>query len=188
MIELVTEAIVVGKEPWRERDARIFLYTKELGLIAAKATSARSPRAKLNAHLEPMNVIMVRLAQRQENESAMFQISDALIVDHCALWRDTSAHLEDGLELIGFLKQQQIGDADLGIWGAAKKILTTPPRATVATYKKELLGVMGFEPMHATCASCSAGGVAAFDFGSAIFYCKDCSQIIATNEAIVMLE
>lgn len=188
MVEFVTEAIVVDKDPWRERDARVFLYTHTLGLVAAKATSARAPRAKLNAHLEPLNIIMVRLAQRQENESALFQISDALVVDHCGSWRDTSDHLACGLEIAQFLRQQQIGDADEEVWELAKNTLQSPPRRTAGEYKKELLGAMGFSPTHATCAVCSAGSIAAFDFGSAIFYCSGCFKLAEPSDSVSVIE
>ncbi len=180
MVELVTEAIVVDKEPWRERDARVFLYTRALGLVAAKATSARAPKAKLNAHLEPLNIITVRLAQRQENESALFQISDALIIDHCASWRDTPEHMRCGLEVLHFLRQQQVGDVDDAVWAMAKKIFEEPPQRTAIEYQKELLGAMGFAPDDATCALCSVGVAAAFDFSTALFYCGGC---VASSEA-----
>ncbi len=187
MIELVSEAIVVEKVPWRERDARVFLYTRALGLVAAKATSARAPRAKLNAHLEPLNIIVVRLAQRQENESALFQISDALIVDHCASWRDTPEHAQRGLEVLHFLKQQQIGDADDAVWTMAKEIFEQVPARTAIEYKKELLGVMGFAPDHATCSLCSVGAAAAFDFSTALFYCSDCSRYAECDDSMISI-
>jgi DNA repair protein RecO len=187
VIELITEAIVLDKTPWRECDARVLLYTEHVGLVRATATSARAPRAKLNAHLEPLNVIIVRLAQRQENESALFQISDALILDHCVAWRDTAEHAQCGLEVLGFLRQQQTGDADDAVWDTAKKMLSEPPRATAVEYQKQLLNVMGFAPEYATCAVCSVGVAAAFDFVHAVFYCEGCARLGADNDSVVSI-
>jgi len=71
--EYYTEALVLDKEPVGEADSRVFLYTRDLGRIAATAVSARKITSKLSSHLEPLNFVKVRMIHKNR-----FQIVDAL--------------------------------------------------------------------------------------------------------------
>lgn len=55
------QAIVLGQEDWREHDALITLYTRELGKLEAVAKGLRKRESKLAAHLEPLTVTEVFL-------------------------------------------------------------------------------------------------------------------------------
>ena len=67
MQECVTEALVLLKEPFSEYDARITLYTRLNGKLWAKAKSVRKITSKLNAHLEPGMVTLIRLTTRKDD-------------------------------------------------------------------------------------------------------------------------
>jgi len=71
--EFFTEAIVLDREELGEFDSRIFLYTKILGKVAARAQSARKITSKLSAHIEPLNLVNARLVYGKN-----FQLVDAL--------------------------------------------------------------------------------------------------------------
>src|SRR3989344_7862372 len=73
MREYFTEAVVLYKEPLYEIDERVFLYTKDLGKVVAKVTSGRRITSKLSPHLEPLNLVKVRLVYKNS-----FQVADVL--------------------------------------------------------------------------------------------------------------
>ncbi len=57
MKEILTEAIVLEKNPIGEADANISIYTKEMGKIITPAKGVRKTTAKFSHHLEPINLI-----------------------------------------------------------------------------------------------------------------------------------
>src|SRR3989338_1105940 len=73
MSEYLTEGLVLCKEPSGEIDARILLYTKDLGKIWVKMKSGRKMTSKLNSHLEPLNKVIVRIVEKNG-----FRVVDAL--------------------------------------------------------------------------------------------------------------
>ena len=71
--EYFTEAVVLDKEPSGEFDSIAHLYTQELGRVSASVTSARKILSKLNSHLEPLNLVQVRLVEKNR-----FHVADVL--------------------------------------------------------------------------------------------------------------
>ena len=49
--------IVVKREDCRENDSRVFLYTKEKGMIELVARGTKKINSKMAAHLEPFNLV-----------------------------------------------------------------------------------------------------------------------------------
>lgn len=174
MDEFVTEAFVLDKEPVRETDARVFLYTKHIGGVAAKVTSARKTTAKLNAHLEPMTLTTVRLVKKN-NEANGYQLTDALTVDHLQLWKNNVMTFRRGLEIIGLLRSEQfIESPDFELWQLLVQIFRTIPDGN-KNYHGMVLKALGFDPLFARCASC--GGRPEYFYGTdQSFYCLSCSQ------------
>ena len=75
MLEFVTEGLVLDKEPRKESDTVVTIYTREIGLIFGNAASARKIASKLGPHLEPLNLVRLRLVKKKR-----FQIADALAI------------------------------------------------------------------------------------------------------------
>lgn len=71
---------MLEKEYCGEFDAWIYLYTKEMGKLRAKARSVRKITSKLGSHLEPGLLVNVRLVSKSSDASLIrsFQIADAL--------------------------------------------------------------------------------------------------------------
>ena len=56
-----TEAIVLRSEPSGEANKRLWLFTKELGLLMVMVQGVRKPEAKLQNHISDYSVIMADL-------------------------------------------------------------------------------------------------------------------------------
>lgn len=154
MTEYFTEAVVLDKEDLRDFDSRICLYSKDLGKIMAKATSVRKIVSKLAAHLEPGNLIQVRLVGKN-----VFQIVDALKISNFPRTSETVI----GLNLIKELTSE--GQPDNELWQLLKA-------GDLSGGK--LLGVLGFGQEFASCQNCGADDPAHFLLNELEYYCAAC--------------
>lgn len=73
MLDCSFSGITLAKEPTREADARVSIYTREFGRITAFAQGCQKQSSKLSAHLEPGRLIRGRLV-----EKARIRIVDAV--------------------------------------------------------------------------------------------------------------
>lgn len=160
MNEYLTEAVVLTKEPVGEQDARVTFYTKDLGKVVAKAISARKIASKLNAHLEPLNLVMARLVMKNG-----CRVVDVLTVKRFYN-RDNPAAF---LKLLNFVKEMTVeGESDYQLWA----VLMSALRSGNISYGN-LLRVLGFDPRHAACGGC-AGQPDNFSVESLSFWCQNC--------------
>ncbi len=156
MLEQVTEAIVLDKEWHGEAHARVHLFTKDWGRVVAKATSARKITSKLGAHLEPLNIVTVRLIQKNHLPQAV----DALRRDKL------SFGAFPGLRLVKELALEY--ERDYALWEIVRH-----PTDSSSQYVKNILAVLGYDPQFAACAWCGRAPEH-FSFGALSFVCGAC--------------
>jgi recombinational DNA repair protein (RecF pathway) len=158
MEEYVSNALVLGKYPVGERDARYALFTERFGKMAGRTTSSRKITSKLAGHLEPGTVSKVRFVEKNGT-----RIVDALKISHAGIApRDL------------MLLERILPDAqeDIELW----KLLTQEPFSW-----KTVLATLGWDPRGAVCAVC--GGSAAWFFvPRQEFFCKTCVSKIGKSE------
>ena len=168
MEEYYTEAIVLDKEDSNAFDWRVSLYTKNLGKIVAKATSARKIVSKLNPHLEPLNLIKLRLVHKNN-----FQIVDALTINNFTNLRQ-SAKLSQAIDLLHFVKEMTVAEeSDYQLWSLLNVML-----AEAQISYRLLLRVLGFDSQFAVCDVCQRQ--------PHYFLTKDCRfslRPVSTNES-----
>lgn len=156
MLEQVTEAIVLDKEWSGEAHARVHLFTKDWGRVVAKATSVRKITSKLSAHLEPLNIVTVRLIQKNHLPQAV----DALRTGKL------SFDAFPGLRLVKELALEY--ERDHALWEIVRYPAGGPPR-----YIQNILAVLGYDPQFASCAWCGQAP-AHFSFNALSFACGAC--------------
>lgn len=156
VLEQVTEAIVLDKEWSGEAHARVHLFTKDWGRVVAKATSIRKITSKLGAHLEPLNIVTVRLIQKNHLPQAV----DALRVDKL------SFKAFPGLRLVKELALEY--ERDYALWKIARYPVDSPSR-----YVNNILAVLGYDPQFAACAWCERAPTD-FSFSALAFVCGAC--------------
>ncbi len=180
MEDLVTDALVIDKEDSGEYNSRVFLYTRELGSVAARATSARKITSKLAAHLEPLNIVQVRLNRRRGSDSPRgdgnFQISDALLLCNAKEWRKSTDTTREALKLVSVLREFGFcGDADPDLWNALYSMFSSLPARAIESYAVDILKSLGFDPRFASCRHCLAEAPTRFLFQDLSFYCATCA-------------
>lgn len=153
MQEYVSEAVVLSKEPRGELDVRVSLFLRRFGKMTMRAKSARKITSKLSAHLEPGNVVRVRLIEKNG-----FQVADALKSSRLPL-APTDLHFLDRL------LAEDVPDHEL--W----ELLTRG-----AFHWGNVLRMMGWDPAAASCRSCGRKAEV-FDMRSHDFLCAACAMV-----------
>lgn len=163
MLDFVTPALVLKKEPVDDCDALYTLYTENNGKVKVKATSVRKITSKLAAHLEPGLISKVRLVTKNSLRSngALFQIVDAIKENR--LFSDFSF-----LELVDSITLLSHHDQDL--WGFLLK--GNPDKGRV-------LALSGFGEEQA-CATCGIKAVFLYR-PDQTFLCANCCSNVPGN-------
>lgn len=179
MLDLTTRAIVLDKEDIGEYNSRVSLYTEKLGGVAAYATSTRKLASKLAAHLEPLNIVDVRLVEKR---SGSFQIGDALVVHSNLGWKSSFDKAPVVLKIISILKEQSFnGNFDIEIWNLFYQILLTKDGGSLKQCLAKFLTVLGFNPKYASCALCGSGAPRYFLLRDFYFYCDSCAPSLESS-------
>ncbi len=173
MFEITTDALVIDKIESGEHDARVLLYSKDLGVVMARGTSMRKVTSKLSAHFDPLTFVSVRLIQK--SDGGMFQIGDALLIDRCGYWRESPEALKEALKLISVFKETGFnGGADINLWNAVYHFFTRAPEAPFHRYSHKILECLGFSSQYAKCDKCAVKNPTQFLFRDLAFYCDTC--------------
>ena len=191
MQEYVTEAVVLDAVPSAELDVRVSLFTKKFGKLVAREKSVKKITSKLAGHLEPGNVVKIRLVEKKG-----LQLVDALKE------KEVSINPPD-LYLLNQILHEAEPDHEL--W----ELLTGG-----AFRWHEALRILGWDPAAADCAgphtkrastpsaqdahnarsgvgvghpSTSSGNkVTAFHIKTQEFYCSACASKVRRNEVILL--
>ena len=191
MQEYVTEAVVLDTVPSAELDVRVSLFTKKFGKLVARAKSVKKITSKLAGHLEPGNVVKIRLLGKKG-----FKLVDA------PKEKEGSINPPD-LYLLNQILHEAEPDHEL--W----ELLTGG-----AFRWHEALRILGWDPAAADCAgphtkrastpsaqdahnarsgvgvghpSTSSGNkVTAFHIKTQEFYCSACASKVRRNEVILL--
>ncbi|PIU98272.1 hypothetical protein COS61_02315 [Candidatus Wolfebacteria bacterium CG03_land_8_20_14_0_80_40_12] len=166
MLEYSTSALVLDAENSGEFDKRVYLYTKELGKVVAKARSARKITSKLAAYLEPFNFVRIRLVEKNG-----FQITDALSFGKAEVSRQNA----DFLQFIKEMTFELQPDKKLWFFLRKKKFAYCPA-----------LKILGFDPDFASCQTCGKKTVSYFLKTDQTFFCRNCAFKIPKNEIILL--
>ena len=161
MLEQVTDAIVLDKEYNGDADARVHLFTRSLGKILVKATSARKITSKLGAHLEPLTISTVRFVQKNH----LPQIVDALRKDRLPF---------DYLPILRLIKNcAPEYEQDLFLWELCSRATNLSLFSDRRIMIRTVLARLGYDPQFAQCEFCG-GPSTYFSLDAASFFCGNC--------------
>lgn len=172
MLEVITEAIVLDKENLGEQDSRVFLYTKDFGKIAAKATSLRKIVSKLAAHLEPLNYVTARLLSRGDFlNGASFHLADALVIDSANDYKNDNDRLKRIIPILDLIsKSIPYGSVDQELWDFLLALRTKEVEPNLT----QVFKILGFDPVFASCELCQKIKPEYFFPKNNFFVCQFC--------------
>ena len=174
MTEYFTNALVLGVEDSGEMDKSVYLFTKELGKVKARAKSARKITSKLSGHLQPLNFIKIRLIEKNG-----FQAVDALVLDRVKV-------SPAALDILDFIKDMTFElQKDKSLWLIIKKTFHDIKNNKKISYRP-LLENLGFDPKFAQCSVCENKNVVYFSKTEQVFLCQKCAFKISKNELVLI--
>ncbi len=159
MYEIVTEAIVLDRETVGENSGRIWLYTRELGRVVARAQALFKTNSKLSAYLQPTRYVQVRVVERKG-----INIADALNVPGKEFAPNLSP--KQRIDICQLIRRQAPElSPDEKLWG-----ILTGPEVSI----RSILSDLGFDPAHSSCSICGKGKPTHFILKTATFVCDEC--------------
>jgi len=176
MREYLTEAIVLDRELSGETDARIFLYTKELGRVMARARSAGFITSRLSSYLQPLRRVQARLVEKNG-----IQVVDALPIGE---WGKLTAEgiYPELVERVGLCQIVRSltseHHADAALW----QELSSPKPSAL-----HILTILGFDPRHAHCTMCEVATPEYFSSRDAHYYCAKCVKTFSSIDGLYKL-
>lgn len=163
MYEYVTPAIILKREPVGEYDERISFFSRRLGKMTARTISSRKILSKLSAHLEPGNLSILRLVEKND-----LSIVDALKEKNLAWQLSNIRHLNN---LLGE------NESDLALW----QTLVSAP-----SWKK-ILKILGWDPQEAVCDECESINPRYFSTTTQRFFCHRCYESLGEKATIILI-
>lgn len=148
--------IVLGREVWREFDKRVVLFTAEHGKVDAVATGAAKTTSKLGAHLEPLKLVEIMIAEGKQ----FAKVAQARTQE--TLGQGTSEYLRLCLagEILSLVRQatvQRVPDAEL--FSVLLKVLqeinsAADPVLVTGHGLFRLMEILGYAPALENCVHC----------------------------------
>lgn len=162
MLEYVTEAIVLDKVDLGELDSKVYLFTKDFGKITAKIKSGRKIISKLASHTEPLNLVTVRIVDKNSP-----QLIDALI-------SKKGIPGKTFFKIVSLIRDiSPESQPDHNLW---EHLVSLVEKGAVSDDFVKVLKILGFDPTHAKCNNCLKGSPDFFSVKDLIFYCKNCYE------------
>ncbi|MEK7481937.1 MAG: DNA repair protein RecO, partial [Patescibacteria group bacterium] len=186
MTEYFTEAIVLDRKESGEADGLLILYTQDLGKITAKAKSLRKITSKLSGHLQPLNLIKVRLIEKNG-----FQAVDALSINGRGFkkgFKREIATFAKFLRILDFIREMTFElHPDYRLWTAMKKLFSHDGGQNIEEkiIYRGLLKILGFDPQFAECALCRKKEAKFFLKEDHLFFCGDCGWKNKEDEVVL---
>ncbi|MFA6407603.1 MAG: recombination protein O N-terminal domain-containing protein [Candidatus Paceibacterota bacterium] len=177
MKELVSEAIVLGREPSRGSDRTVALLTKEVGYIHARAVGGLKILSKFAPHLDPGSLVEVRLAKKNG-----YTLTDVLTKDRFDVIRGDTQQLGKALRVLFFIQYffpENVSDARL--WGS---LLGAFESGKIQI--SDFLIHAGYDIRHATCTMCGARKVDFITIDTHEFICLLCSTKLPENRIVLI--
>lgn len=164
MQEYVTPAIILRRETTGEYDERISFFSRRFGKMTARMISSRKILSKLSPHLEPGNLAIIRLVEKND-----LSLVDALKERNLA-WRVSNI----------FHLQKLLADyePDLNLW---QTLISGP------TWSK-ILKILGWDPSEASCDECGAPSPRYFETRQQHFFCSRCYGFMKEKDTIITIE
>ena len=122
-----TEGLVLKKMPFGEADFLVRLLTKDFGKMDALAKGARKAGAKLNAHLEMLNVIKISFVKNGERIPTLIDVDGVAKLDDWLLDMDRMELVGKMLKTIDLIVPA--GSPDLDVYALVCDVFRSAPTA-----------------------------------------------------------
>src|SRR3989338_4837679 len=168
MQEYLSEAIILDFLPNGDLNGRVVFLTKRFGKLVGRVKSIRKITSKLSGHLQPGNLIQLRMIEKNG-----LQVVDALKKSRLPAQAGLGLSLSE-LRFLGELLAE--AEPEFTIW----EMLVTRRFSWNTALK-----ILGWDPDFASCAMCAAK-IEAFHPRTQEFFCKNCASKLRPDEVIYL--
>ncbi|MDP3894270.1 DNA repair protein RecO [Nocardioides sp.] len=185
MQEYLSEAVVLDRLPNGDLNGRVVFLTKRFGKLVGRARSIRKITSKLSGHLQPGNLVQLRMIEknglqvvdalkksRLRSLSYGGQARNSLSSSYGGQARNSLSLAE--LRFLGELLAE--AEPEFAIW----EMLVTGRFSWNTALK-----MLGWDPDFASCAVCP-GTADVFHPRTQEFFCKDCASKLRSDEVIYL--
>lgn len=178
MKEYITEAIVLDIKAVDEYDRVVEVFSKEFGYLKAKLISGRRFLSKLSPHLDILNLVDLRLVEKNQ-----IIVADALTKDRFFQIRENYLVLKQFLDLVYYLKNLVFfSQKDLKLWYWLLNSLKN-----VKINYLEFLKILGYDHKLAKCYICQNKKISYFHIFEQFFLCFKCAGKFKKNDLIYII-
>ena len=176
----LTEAIILNRQPFREDDLQITVYSRDRGKLFLVARGGHKAKSKLAAHLEPLCRAEIMVVRGRHYDYAGSAVSANCYAD---LKSDYEKISSAGIAANAIIKTVKEGVPDEGIFDLLRDFLSElnsgklNPELAAAFFLLELLAHLGLSPEVHNCVlrreKIEPGGNR-FDFARSGLICPKC--------------
>lgn len=175
-MEFITSAIVLDREPVREHDELVHLYSRNRGRLLARAVSSRRHHSRFSHHIDPLNSVTVRLVG-----NGRWVLADAVTCNRFSALRADVREFSRALRLAFFIREFfPEGGIDEHAWDFFESNLGAA-RVDIRGF----LSLLGFGIGEA-CRKCGAQSPEKFSLDEHVFFCVSCGSKIPANRLLLM--
>jgi len=160
MHEYLSEAVVLDRFPNGDLNGRVVFLTKRFGKLVGRAKSIRKITSKLSGHLQPGNLVQVRMIEKNG-----LQVVDALKKERLGL------SLPE-LRFLGEILSE--AEPEFVIW----EMLVGGKFSW-----NDVLRILGWDPNFSSCGFCY-GSTEIFHPRTQEFFCKNCAFKLPASEVL----
>jgi DNA repair protein RecO (recombination protein O) len=177
MKEFVSEAVVLSVSPSKEKDLVVTLFTKEYGRVRAKVTSGARMHSKFSPHLNPLNHVTVRLAEKRG-----FTLTDVLTNNSFREIRTDVRACSAALRTLAVVHAlAPEGESDARVWHELLRSLESRTCNPVS-----FLTLFGHYANNMGCTYCGESPISHFAFVSHALLCTRCSMSVPENALVLI--
>jgi len=171
MQEYLSEAVVLDRLPNGDLNGRVVFLTKRFGKLVGRAKSIRKITSKLSGHLQPGNLVQLRMIEKNG-----LQVVDALKKSclRSSSYGGQARHSPSLAELRFLGELLAEAEPEFTIW----EMLVAGKFSWNITLK-----ILGWDPDFASCAICP-GTADIFHPRTQEFFCKNCASKLRPDEVI----
>jgi DNA repair protein RecO (recombination protein O) len=178
-------AIIINRQPFRESDKKITVFSESHGKMELVARGARKASSKMSGHLEPLTVSNLMVVKGKQFD---YVGGAAMVEGYMDLKSDFNKLNSSGYALLMFLKIFKEYGNDPGIFSLTKSYLDILEerdfsiagyRFITNSYLFNLICSLGYMPELYHCTICRksySGKASLFDLDKGGLLCADCRQ------------
>ena len=142
-----TEAIILKKSDFNEKDRILVVYAEKLGKVNISAKGVKKLESKLRYSIEPISYVQMILVEGKN----FLILKDAVLIDQFLNIKKDLEKIKIARELVDIIDEAIVGEEkDEDIWSLILKTIQAIDRGQTSVnleeFQKNLIELLGYDP------------------------------------------